>query len=120
MFGRKRKNKEQTVKLEKLAETLKKEAPDLYHQLFEDKEGKEEDKVNKEQLYKTLKSLGFNESDVEALKQEILRQKRGEVSFSTVQIFKIIFLIIILHTLFQLIIVFFSMAPKIPLFFFSD
>ena len=120
MFGKKRKNKQQTLQLSKLAETLKKEAPDLYRELFEDKEGKEEDRANKEQLYRTLKSLGYSEADVEALKQEILRQKRGEVSYTTAQIFKVIFLFIILHTLFQLAIVFFAIVPKIPLFFYSD
>ena len=120
MFKRRKKNKAESIELSHLAETLKKESPDLYRQLFEDSEAKEETKESREKLSRTLKSLGYNESDIEALKQEILRQKRGEISYTTMQIIKIILLFIILHTLFQLAIVCFSIVPKLPLFFYGN
>jgi Holliday junction resolvasome RuvABC DNA-binding subunit len=118
MFKKRKQKKTKTIELARLAETLRKEAPDLYRQLFEDSEVKEESKETTEKINKTLKSLGYNESDIDALKQEILRQKRGDISYTTIQILKIIFLFIILHTLLQLAIVLFSVVPKIPLFFY--
>jgi transposase len=118
LLKKRRQQKAKAIELARLAETLKKEAPELYRQLFEDKEGKEETKENKEKLSKTLKSLGYNEADIEALKQEILKQKKGLFPYTTMQILKIIFIFIILHTLFQLAIIFFVVVPKLPLFFY--
>jgi hypothetical protein len=117
MFFKRRKQPPKSIELTHLAETLKAEAPDLYKQLFEDTEQQEDTKENKEKLSKTLKSLGYGEEDVEALRQEILRQKRGDFSQTTMQILKIIFICIILHALFQLAIVLFSLVPKLPIFF---
>lgn len=118
MFRRRKKNKVNTIALARLADTLKKEAPDLYRQLFEDSEIKEESKETTEKINKTLYSLGFNEADLEALRQEILRQKRGEFSSTTMQTLKIIVIFIILHTIFQLVIISYFVVPKLPLFFY--
>jgi len=118
MFKRRKKDKVNTIALTHLAETLRKEAPDLYRQLFEDSEIKEETKETTEKINKTLYSLGFKEADIEALKQEILRQKRGEFSSTTMQTLKIIVIFIILHTIFQLVIISYFVVPKLPLFFY--
>lgn len=118
MFKKRKQKKNKAIELARLAETLRKEAPELYRQLFEDSKVKEESKETTEKISKTLKSLGYDTSDIEALKQEILRQKRGDVSFTTMHILRIILIFIILHAILQLTVIIFKVVPKIPLVFY--